>query len=193
MNTILFRTADTTADLHPLISKRWSPRSFSEQEISEELLMELLEAARWAASSNNEQPWEFVYAFRGTDGFDSLLDTLMPGNKKWADNAAVLVLSIARKTFARNGRQNLWSRHDLGMANAQMVLQAAHRNIYAHMMAGFDREAASTLLNLSDDQEALVMTAFGYVDDPSKLDEALREREIAPRNRKPLADIARQI
>lgn len=155
--------------------------------------MELLEAARWAASSNNEQPWEFVYAFRGTDGFDSLLDTLMPGNKKWADNAAVLVLSIARKTFARNGRQNLWSRHDLGMANAQMVLQAAHRNIYAHMMAGFDREAASTLLNLSDDQEALVMTAFGYVDDPSKLDEALREREIAPRNRKPLADIARQI
>ncbi|MEL7340024.1 MAG: nitroreductase family protein [Bacteroidota bacterium] len=193
MNTIFSKTADTTADLHPLISKRWSPRSFSEQEISEDLLMELLEAARWAASSNNEQPWEFVYTFRGTDGFDSLLDTLMPGNKKWADNAAVLVLSIARKTFARNGRQNLWSRHDLGMANAQMVLQAAHRNIYAHMMAGFDRQAASTLLNLSEDQEALVMTAFGYVDDPSKLDEALREREIAPRNRKPLADIARQI
>lgn len=193
MNTILSKSANTTADLHPLISNRWSPRSFSDQEITEEQLHELLEAARWAASSNNEQPWEFIYAFRGTDGFDNLLETLMPGNMKWAENAAVLVLSIARKTFARNGRQNLWSQHDLGMANAQMVLQAAHRNIYAHMMAGFDREAASTLLNLSEDQEALVMTAFGYADDPSKLDEALRERELAPRKRKPLEEIARQI
>lgn len=190
MNNLPLKTAETTADLHPLISKRWSPRSFSDREISEDLLLEFLEAARWAASSNNEQPWHFVYAFRGTEGFDQLVSSLMPGNQVWARHAAVLVASIHRHTFSRNGKPNQWAGHDLGMANAQMVLQATHRDVSAHMMAGFDRNAVADLLGLTEDQEVLVVTAFGYLSEASKLDEPLRTRETAPRKRKLLVEIA---
>lgn len=183
----------TTYDLHPLIGKRWSPRAFSGESISDEQVHELLEAARWAASSNNEQPWEYVYALKGTKGFEDLWETLLPGNQPWSGNAAVLIAAIARNTFSRNGKPNLWATHDLGMANAQLILQAAHRDIYGHMMGGFDKGKLSELLNLDDDRAPVAMIALGYKAEPETLEEPFRSRELAPRVRKPLEEIVRKI
>lgn len=185
--------ADTTHDLHPLIGKRWSPRAFSGEPISEEQVHELLEAARWAASSNNEQPWEYVYALKGTEAFEALWETLMPGNQPWSSNASVLIASIARNTFSHNGKPNPWATHDLGMANAQLMLQAVHRDIYGHMMAGFDKGKLSDLLQLSEDQTPVALIALGFKAEADTLEEPFRSRELAPRVRKPLSEIVKKL
>jgi nitroreductase len=185
------KATDTDWAIHPLIEKRWSPRAFSEKSISEEQVKELLEAARWAASSMNEQPWRYVYAHNGTPGFDKLWECLMPGNQPWAKNAAVLMVSMYKKTFSRNGRINSSAMHDLGMANAQMILQAAHRDIYAHMMGGFDREKTSELLELGEDTAPFCITAFGYLGDPDQLEEPYRTREFNERKRLPVESFAK--
>lgn len=187
------KAPETIHDLHPLIEKRWSPRAFSGEPISEDQMNELFEAARWAASSNNEQPWEYVYALKGTEGFDALWQTIMPGNQPWSQHASVLIASIARNTFARNGKPNLWATHDLGMANAQLMLQAAHRDIYGHMMGGFEKDKLSDLLQLTEDQTPVAMIALGYKAEAETLEEPFRSRELAPRVRKPLEEIVRKM
>lgn len=187
------KAPETTHDLHPLIGKRWSPRAFSGEPISDEQVSELLEAARWAASSNNEQPWQYVYALKGTEAFDALWETLMPGNQPWSSNASVLIASIARNTFAANGKPNPWATHDLGMANAQLMLQATHRDIYGHMMAGFDKVKLSDLLQLSEDQTPVAMIALGFKAEADTLEEPFLSRELAPRVRKPLAEIVKKL
>ncbi len=173
----------TDYDIHPLMQKRWSPRAFSVREITEEQLHELFEAARWAPSSFNEQPWRYVYAHKNTDGFDQLLACLASGNQAWAHSAAVLMVTMYRKTFSKNGKPNPSAPHDLGMANTQLILQAAHRDIYGHYMAGFDKERVRSLLALDEDTEPLCMGALGYLGDPDQLEEPLKKREYTPRSR----------
>ncbi len=173
----------TNYDIHSLIQKRWSPRSFSDKTISEEQLFELFEAARWAASANNEQPWQYVYAFKNSTGFGQLWDCLLPGNRPWAKSAAVLMVAIQRKTFKKNGKLNPWASHDLGMANAQLLLQAAHRDIYGHMMAGFDKEKVNALLSLEKDSAPVCIMALGYLGSADRLVEPYKTRELSPRNR----------
>ncbi len=180
---------DTGFDIHPVIRKRWSPRSFSERPITAGQVKELVEAARWAPSSMNEQPWKYAYALRGTDGFETLLDFLSPGNQPWAKNAAALILMMARTTFASNGRPNAWAVHDLGMANAQLVLQAAHRDIYTHLMGGFDKEGVMQFLGPGEDIEPVCIAALGYLGDPDQLEEPYLSRERAKRIRKPIDEI----
>lgn len=187
------KAPETTHDLHPLIGKRWSPRAFSGESISDEQVQELLEAARWAASSNNEQPWEYVYALKGTEAFAALWETLLPGNQPWSSNASVLIAAVARNTFSRNGKPNPWATHDLGMANAQLILQAAHRDIYGHMMAGFDTGKLSKLLQLTEDQTPVALIALGYKAEAETLEEPFRSRELSPRVRKPLEEFARKL
>ncbi len=193
MNSLDIKSPDTVYHLHPLISRRWSPRAFSDQDIPESQILELLEAARWSASSSNEQPWEYAYALRGTEGFDQIWGTLKPGNQPWSGNAAVLIVAMARQTFRHNGAPNPWARHDLGLANAQLVLQAAHRDIYAHMMAGFFPEKLIRLLDLNEDVSPVCVIALGYLDDPESLDEPFRSRELAPRVRQPLESFVRKV
>lgn len=170
-------------DIHPLLQKRWSPLAFSEETISEEQLQELFEAARWSASANNEQPWRYVYGLRGAAGFNQIWDGLLPGNQVWANSAAALVVSLYRKNFQRNGQANPWAMHDVGMANAQLVLQATHRDIYTHMMAGFDRDKLRKILALDEQVEIMAVLALGYLGDDANLPDKYQARERSKRQR----------
>lgn len=173
----------TKFELHPLLKKRWSPRSFSEKLIADELIDELFEAASVAASANNEQPWKYVYAVRGSEGFETLWNCLLPGNQPWTKHAAVLLVALQRNTFQRNGKANPWAMHDVGMANANLLHQAVHRDIYGHLMAGFDADKVRQSLNLSADETPVCMGALGYLDRVEKLEEPYKSRETAERTR----------
>jgi nitroreductase len=182
------KIANTKHDVLDLIKNRWSPRSFSDQVIPENDLHTMLEAAGWAASANNEQPWQYYYASKHNEGFTEIADSLMPGNKPWAQHADVLLIAVARKTFEANQKENGWALHDLGMANAHLLLQASVLDIYGHIMAGFDKAKISEILGLTDTQEPVTVIALGYLDEAEKLDEPYKSRETAPRVRKPLSD-----
>lgn len=187
------KTPETEHEVHSLITKRWSPRSFSDRKIEAEQLNQLFEAARWAASANNEQPWQYVYAHRGTAGFDQLWEALMPGNQPWTKQAAVLVVAIQRNTFAKTGKANPWATHDLGLANAQLMLQAAHQEIYGHMMAGFDAAKIKGALQLEEDQKPVCLIALGYLGEAEALEEPYLSRELSPRNRLSINEFTRQL
>lgn len=187
------KAAKTEHQIEPLLLKRWSPRSFSEQAISVEQLHELFEAASWAASANNEQPWKYVYALKGTPAFEQLWETLKSGNQPWAKDAAALVVSLQRNTFQKNGNPNGKAMHDVGMANAQLVLQAAARDIYAHMMGGYEREPLKALLAEEETVEPVVVIALGYLGEAEALEEPYKSRELAPRTRIPVKEFTRAL
>jgi nitroreductase len=189
----MIKDATTHYPVIDLIRKRWSARSFSDKNISENDLKTILEAASWAPSANNEQPWQYFYSFQGNDGFQKLWECLLPGNQPWTKKASVLIAAVARKTYAANQKDNPVAIHDLGMANAQLFLQALSMNIYGHPMAGFDKGKLSSLLKLNDQQEAVCMIALGYLDDPEKLEEPFKTRELSPRQRKPLEEFATKL
>jgi len=193
MKSIEIKAAAVNTNVHPLIQKRWSPLAFSDEEISKEQMEELFEAASWAASAFNEQPWEYVYAYRGTEGFEKLWSCLMPGNQPWTKSASVLMVALYRNTHAKNGKPNLSAAHDLGMANAQLLLQAAHQDIYGHLMGGFDKEKLKSALNLDEDLIPVCMGALGFLGNPDDLPEGYRNRELSARSRKPIAAFATMI
>jgi len=184
------KIANTRHDVLDLIKNRWSPRSFSDQVISQNDLNTILEAAAWAASANNEQPWQYFYASKSEKGFARIADSLFGGNKPWAQHADVLIVAVARKTFEANHLENTAALHDLGMANAHLLLQASALNIYGHMMGGFDKAKISETLALSGNQEPVAVIALGYRDEAEKLEEPFKTRELTPRVRKPLSDFA---
>jgi nitroreductase len=176
--------------IHELISKRWSPRSFSSKEISKEDLLTILEAAGQAFSANNLQPWHYVYAFRGTKGFDALWQVLAPGNQPWAKDAAVLMISLAQ-VQNDNGQANHWSQHDLGAANATLALQAFSMDIYSHLMAGFDQDKALAVTALDASiWQPVAMIALGYLGTAEQLQEPYFSRELAVRSRKTVDSIS---
>lgn len=183
----------TKNNVHPLIQKRWSPRAFSEKLVSEEDLNTIFTGASWAASAMNEQPWQYVYAVRGTPGFHSLWECLLPGNKPWTKQAAVLFVAMQRHTFNSSGKQNKWATHDVGMANAQLLLQATSLNIFGHLMAGFDAEKLKTLLELGDNISPVCMGVLGYLGEPDQLEEPYKSREKAPRSRKALEEFVKKL
>ena len=179
--------------IHPLLLKRWSARSFSEKMIVQEDLNTLLEAASWAASSMNEQPWRYLYAFRGEPAFDRFWNCLMDGNKPWAKNASVLMLSLANKHMVKNGADNRHYLYDTGAANTNLLLQAAEMDIYGHQMGGFHMDKALSEFALDDNWEPAVFIALGYLDDPEKLEEPFLTREISSRTRRPLNEFTEHV
>ena len=189
------KSAKTETSVHPLIRKRWSPRAFSDKPVPEELLHTLFEAASWAASSYNEQPWQYLYAHRSNEaGFNRLLSCINEFNRAWAKEAGVLVLSLAQIHLVRNGQPNRHYMHDTGAANTNLLLQAADLDIYGHMMGGFDYEKTVAEFDLNKDGlEPVCFMALGYLGDPEQLDEPLRSREQAERSRKPLNAFTQQI
>lgn len=194
MKSIEIKRPQTVHKLNPIIEKRWSARAFSDTAISEDTLNHLLEAASWAASSMNEQPWHYIYAFRGTEGFKTLHDCLLKGNQPWAENAAVLMVCLAKKHFDRNGKVNRHAMHDTGAANTTMMLQAADLDIYGHMMGGFDPEKTIEALKIDTEKwEVACFIALGYLDSYETLEEPFREREIAPRSRKTVDTFSQQV
>jgi nitroreductase len=194
MESINIKKATTENPVHDLISSRWSARSFSGKAISQADLETLLEAASWAFSANNAQPWQYVYAHRSdTESFQKLWSCLMPGNQPWTDKAAVLMVSLIKKNFD-NGKPNNTAKHDLGAANATLMLQATSMGIYGHPMAGFEKGKTVEALGLDPDEvEPVAFIALGYLDEADKLEEPFKGRELTPRTRKPVAEFAEQI
>ena len=186
------KRADTVQQVHELIQSRWSPRSFEDRELPPQMLRTLLEAARWAPSSNNEQPWRFLVATKADpDDFQKLLNVLVPANQEWAKNAPVLILTTAKKTFSKGDLANRHNLHDTGIATGFLMLQAIAMGLYAHAMAGLDYARARTELNIPDNYDIGAAIAVGYRDAPEKLtNERQRAAEVSPRTRKPLAEIA---
>ncbi len=169
--------------------ERWSPRAFSQEPVSREELSSLFEAARWAPSCFNEQPWLFVY---GADGEDRarIEPLLVEGNRAWARKAPVLGVVFARKNFARNGAPNRWASFDSGAASMSLALQALDLGLSTHFMGGFDEAAAHEALNVPRDEfEAMAAFAIGRRGDPGELEQSMRERE-RPSDRKDRSEVA---
>ena len=176
--------------LADLIHRRRSRRAFSSRPVEPQILKSLLEAARWAASASNEQPWRYIIADKGQpQAHARLAATLVPGNRLWAEAAPVLVLAVAKRVSA-GGSDNRHALHDLGQASAQMALQATAHGLIVHQMAGFDGDAARTAFQIPEAYDPVTVIAIGYPGSPEQLDTELRTRECATPQRKPLGDIA---
>lgn len=171
-----------------LIRRRWSPRAFSGKEVSTADLKKLFEAARWAASSSNEQPWRFLVGRRGDETYQKIFNSLVEFNQLWAKSAPVLVLSVAKKTFSNNGSPNRHGLHDTGAATATLALQATANGLHSHSMAGFDTELARASFAIPSDYDMGAVTAIGYFGDPAGLPERMAKTEVSPRQRKPLEE-----
>jgi nitroreductase len=184
------KPADSPAPLHELIRERWSPRAFADRPVEPEKVLGLLEAARWAPSSSNGQPWTYFVATKDQpEEFDRLASCLVEGNA-WAKHAPLLLLAVAATHFAHNGKPNRHAFHDVGLANENLVLQAVASGLVAHQMAGFLPDRAREAFEIPVDQEPLTMIAVGYPGEVEDLPEQLRARETTPRTRKPLAEMA---
>jgi len=167
-----------------VVEKRRSRRAYSAQPIEPEKIKSLFEAARWAPSSMNEQPWAYIYATKDqSDLWNKLLDLLHESNRIWAHNAPLLILSLARKTHFRNGANNALARYDTGSANALLSIQATQFGLNVHQMGGYDRQKAIDSLNIPEAYEPIVVMAIGYPGNPDSLSENLKLREEAPRER----------
>jgi nitroreductase len=183
------KLADADHPIHDLLRRRWSPRAFSERIVEPETLRSLFEAARWAPSSNNEQPWYFIVGTKAEPAaYDRLFQCLKEGNKKWAFRAPVLMLSVARLNFEDEGTINRHALHDTGMAAFSLTTQATALGLIVHQMAGFDVEKARADLAIPAGFEPVAMIAVGYAGDPAQLPDYLRERELKPRERKSIRE-----
>ncbi|NOS94507.1 MAG: nitroreductase family protein [Cyclobacteriaceae bacterium] len=167
-----------------VIERRRSSRAYADKPVEPEKIKALFEAARWAPSSSNEQPWVYIYATQGQhELWSKLLNTLLEGNRIWANKAPLLVMALARKNFLANEKPNGSARYDLGAANAFLSLQATELGLNVHQMGGFNRETAKNELNIPDTHEAVVVMAIGYPGDVQMLAENFKLREAAPRER----------
>ena len=176
--------------LLPVVLERWSPRSFDSRDVSPTDLKRMFEAARWARSSFNEQPWRFIVGPRGSETFQKIVSALAVGNQGWAPKAPVLILSVAKTHFSQNNTPNYYALFDLGAASALITLQAAALGLATHQMAGFDHDAARKALGIPEDYAMGSVMALGHQGEPSALpNEKLVAMETAPRTRKPLSEI----
>lgn len=166
-----------------VIQKRRSRRAYADKMVEPEKIHSLFEAARWAPSSLNEQPWFYVYATRDQDLWNKIFESLKEGNKVWARNAPLLIASFARKNFIRFDSPNPSAKYDVGAANAFLSLQAAHLGLNVHQMAGFDEKNIVNSLGVPDRYEPVIVMAIGYPGDVGSLPENLKAREMAPRER----------
>ena len=184
------KLAENDYPIHELIKARWSPRSFSDERVDDEVLLSLFEAARWAPSSYNDQPWTFIVAREHEDEetYQGIHDCLFEGNQSWARTAPVLGVSVARKRFEFNGEPNRHALHDAGLAMENLVLQAMDHGLYVHQMAGFDVEKVIETFDVPEHHEPVAGFALGYPGEPDQLPEELQEEEKSGRSRKELEE-----
>jgi len=175
--------------IHELITQRWSPYTFSDRPVSEEDLRSLFEAARWAPSSYNEQPWSYIVATKAdTAEFERMLSCLVEGNQPWAKAAPVLALGCTSLNFVHNGKPNAAAIHDLGLASAMLTLEATARGLHVHQMIGILPDRVRQLYHVPEGVQPLTGLAIGYVGEAIALPEIYRQRDLAPRQRKRLAE-----
>jgi nitroreductase len=186
---LMQKLAPNDAPINELIRNRWSPRAFADKPIPPDVLRSLFEAARWAPSSNNEQPWAFLVAPKeDKENFEKMLSVLVEFNAGWAKHAPVLTLVVAKLSFAKNNTPNRNAQYDTGSATAWLSVEATARGLFVHQMAGFDPEKARHAFGIPVGWEAIAALAIGYPGDPGSLPDRLKERELAPRTRKPLSE-----
>ncbi len=180
--------SDAGPAIRPELAKRWSPYAYSERPVLDEDLLAILEAARWAPSSYNEQPWRYILARKSEpDAFANALSCLVEANQAWAKHAPVLILGVTITTFARNGKPNRAAQHDLGLAAANISVEATARGLHVHQMIGIVPEKVREIYGVPDTAEPLTAIAIGYLGENPGLPEALHERDRAQRTRRPLS------
>jgi nitroreductase len=183
------KKATTVDGVLPAVVARWSPRSFADREVSPADLRKVFEAARWAASSSNEQPWRFLVGLRDSLIYKKIFSTLAESNQRWAGAAPVLILGVANARFIRNGSPNAYALYDLGAAAAILCLQAAELGLSTHSMAGYDQAAARQVFEIPEDYVFGAVIALGYQGEPANLSDPHQlEQETTPRTRKPLSE-----
>lgn len=190
MNTAIASLPEKKASpdhpIHELLAERWSPYAFADRPVSEADLSSLFEAARWAASSYNEQPWTYFIATRENSGeFARLLSCLVPANQAWAKAAPVLVLGIVSQRFSKTHKDNRAAVHDLGLASGNLVMEATARGLSVHQMIGILPERARELYQIPEHHEAWTAMAVGFKANVNEMPAEMRERDLAPRQRKP--------
>jgi len=184
---LMQKPAPSDFPVHELIRERWSPRAFADKPVPRDVLRSIFEAARWAPSSNNEQPWAYIVASRDDNAsFEKTLSVLVEFNANWAKGAPVLAIAVARLTFAKNNVPNRNAQYDTGAATALLSVEATARGLAVHQMAGFDPEKARHVFGIPAGWEAIAAIAIGYPGDPASLPQPLKDREMAPRTRKPI-------
>lgn len=172
--------------IHPLLQERWSPRAFDPRLVEPAKLRSILEAARWAPSGGNAQPWYFIVATKeNEEEYAKLASCLAPGNAEWATQAPVLLMTVAQMVTG-SGRKNGHAFHDIGLATQNLAIQATALGLHVHPMAGFSAETARTLYGIPENFEPVTMLAIGYLGDPQMLAEQRRQQELTPRTRRPL-------
>lgn len=187
MSSVITHTADTASPILDVLAERWSTRVFdATTPIDEAALASALEAARWAPSASNTQPWRFVVARRGSAAHTQIVQTLMGFNQSWAADAAALVVFAAAASL--DGQPLPWAAYDTGQAAAHFTVQAHASGLHTHQMGGFDRDAIGAAFGFGDDLAAVTVMAVGALGDIDAAPEALRERELAPRTRRPIAE-----
>jgi nitroreductase len=188
-NAIQTQKRQSTYKINPLILNRWSPRSMiGDEELDEDTIMSLFEAARWAPSSYNNQPWRFIYAKRNTENWNKLFNLLAEPNKAWTKNAALLVVVVSRKNFEYNEKYSITHQYDAGAAWENIALEASSKGLVAHGMQGFDYEKARVDLQIPDNFDVMAMIAIGKKGPKENLPSELQNKEL-PTDRKSLNEI----
>ena len=183
------KPAPIDSPIHQLLRDRWSPRSFADKAIPDDVLRSLFEAARWAPSSNNEQPWAYIVATKDDKtNFEKVLGTLVEFNAGWAKSASALAIAVSELAFAKDRAPNRNALYDTGAATALLSVEATSRGLAVHQMAGFDPEKARQVFAIPEGWEAVAAIAIGYPGDPGSLPPKLKDRELAPRTRKPIRE-----
>lgn len=183
------KNAATDHPIHNTLAVRWSPYAFSDRRVTRSDLASLFEAARWAPSSYNEQPWRYIVGVKEQgDTHARILDCLVESNRAWAQNAPVLALGVVVRRFGLNGTPNKAAEHDLGLASANLVIEATTRRLHVHQMIGIEPEKARETFGVPEEAEVLTALAIGYRETSAQMNEALRARDTKPRERRPLGE-----
>lgn len=178
------KPAVTKYEIHPLIKKRWSPRTFADKTVEDEKIKNILEAARWSPSAFNEQPWRFVIGRKGSKSWENIYNTLIDFNQKWTKTANVLGMIIGKKNNSRNNKPNITYQYDTGQSAAYLTFQATQEGLFMHQMSGFSKEKAIELLEIPEGFEPIAAFALGYMGPMDKLDPDFQKMEKSPRERK---------
>lgn len=188
--TIITKPAKTDHPINDLIAKRWSARAFSTHPVERSKLLSILEAARWAPSSRNEQPWRYIVFTDDNPEKLKKAQSVLKDINNYAKRALILICAITKKKYSDNGNYNRLHFHDLGAAHENMFLEAFNQGLIMHEMGGFDVQKAREVFNIPEDFEVGIMIAIGYQDIHQVLPESLRQKAYLPRERKPLSEIA---
>ena len=188
-NNLISKIANTDFPIHNLIARRWSPRAFSTKTVEKSKLLSILEAARWAPSSRNEQPWRYiVFTDENPEKLNIARSVLLEINN-YAKRAPILICALTKKYYSDNGIYNKLHFHDLGAANENMFLESFNQGLIMHEMGGFDRDKARRVFNVPDEYEIGIMVAIGYQDSHDILPKKYKKKAFSPRERKSLSEI----